>query len=631
MRKKFNAGFAVVVLLLLFATACSNRMVIPPFIWDDNQTGGVDEEQEEFERKSAEVIWYLSNYLQEKITNIVSYTGVNGFAFTDYTTGETTTIALNFNGKLSLQSYLYESGSIRLTFTGKEVSSGKYEFTEYSVSTPTPIVVSDSNGDKISYSVTVPSNSISGTLSDKNATGFSEFTLFTKETSVTSDGEAVDISEYLSRGSIFDGGDGKTEDTPYLVSTSEQFRAMMSAPAKSYFKLESDLILPVDDNFGYLTGVLDGNNKTITLSDRLEGENGEVSSVVFQSMRDGSAIKNITFDIGEADIPKTLIGCSSGKVELNNVRIEGRITADGNNIAPFVGNIGYDKEVGGDGGTYTYTELSLINCVNAVDIIDSTGTHWGLSPFISGNIIGVSGNISKNSITLDGCKNEGTIIGGEVGWAVGNGSNLASIGSFTMNNCSNSGDGKVIGFLKAGDISGDGGKDFYTDSKFVVTNSSPLVEDKSSEISGSSFSYTEDGEISYGITPDLLSQVSYAKIVARYNIVTFVDLSATVSASIGQLDNLAQNGTAILNCIKAVTNKHTGLGDVSGYKTGDTITVNSGTATEESYIFIEPIFGDGYAYFIDSARNTVGMPSSVFMVCYNANDEIVAVISGSKS
>ena len=623
-----NGIFALIMGgVLISCSPLSNLVLLPPTNLETQE----DPEIEQMQKHTANVIWYLGNYLNEKITNILSEVSVAGFVPATLTFSEN---EINLDLKrntalLDFEEYEIGTGTLHITIFGEKTADNTYVCSKYAVSTTDPIVVTNGSGEAVPYTVTVPETPITGQIIDgywPTVTGFSDFTLFTSGTTITANGQPVDISEYLSKGSIFDSGNGKSEETAYAISNAEQLVSMFSSPAGTYFQLSNDISIDNSGNLGYLNGNLDGNGHTIILVGDSSDDELDYSPNLFTSLRSNASIKNITFDFGNSGNVKTLIACTSGPVTLENVRIEGTIIADGNNIAPFIGNIGFSNDVGGEGVGITETEILLKNCTNAVDIIDSTGTHWGISPFIGGNIISLSGATNKIKITLENCKNEGTITGGEVGWAVGNGSNLEKISSFTMTGCSNINGGSVTGYIKAGDISDDGSKDVYTNANFTVTDSANLVTNKSDLVTTSSFTYKEDGTLKYTIDSSLLNEVYQAEIIARYSLVTYVGTSATSSTKIGEMNNLETSDTVKLNTITGITSKHPEIGDVSKNQTGDIITVGN-----EQYVYIASPFDPSWAYFITTKDNNTGTPSTVFMVLRNQNDEIIAVIQGSKA
>ena len=186
-----------------------------------------------------------------------------------------------------------------------------------------------------------------------------------------------------------------TENDPYLISTPEEFMSVISGHVGSYFKLVSDIDF---ENVNYtgiqLDGHLDGNNKT--LSNITTSNSGVFDAIGYRTR---SSVKNLKIDnINVSNDGKAISHIGAFVSELVN----GEIT----NVIVFSGTISNTTDIGngsivGTGGFAgtVYGQSRIQNCGTCIDIL--SGYHVG-------GFIG----LQQGTPTISSCYSKGNIANG---------------------------------------------------------------------------------------------------------------------------------------------------------------------------------------------------------------------------
>ena len=310
--------------------------------------------------------------------------------------------------------------------------------------------------------------------------------------------------------------------------------------------------------------------------------------------------------------PETVKLDSQENELLEDIKIDGRIVANDNNVAPFMIYPGFVSA--------TKLDLTLRNCVNSVDIEDTTNTHWGIGPFISGPSYDFTGTVN---ITLDGCVNEGVITGGQVGWVIANSSKIDTIDAITITDCKNSAGGSVTGYLSAGDICFSGDAADYSnvtaDESFV-----DMVSIDSIDMGSSSASYNKTTrELTISMDPSVADQIASVEVVGRYFLKGY-DADGTEighkTESIVLFEKTESFSDPLtLKALNAVDSDYQGITGTPN--TGDVVTIN-GTP----YIYIGNTYEGAAHTCANTTTHTCGPSGALMIMCYDAADERIGMI-----
>ena len=205
--------------------------------------------------------------------------------------------------------------------------------------------------------------------------------------------------------------EGASAADPFLISTPEQLVAVMGSmnrSSKIYVKLGADIDMTGVTNYKsakYDGGiVIDGNNKKIsnlTVTETLSGNNsfgGLIAHIKGASSIVNLTLENLTVVSGA---PHRFVGgffgylSNSASLTMDNCHVSGSITS-----AWGTANAG---ATGGFVGITVAGNVTITNCTNAADIIDSTNAT---KPLMGG----IVGDYECNSLlTIQNCTNTGKI------------------------------------------------------------------------------------------------------------------------------------------------------------------------------------------------------------------------------
>lgn len=226
---------------------------------------------------------------------------------------------------------------------------------------------------------------------------------------------------------LFDGGTGTAED-PFLIATSEQFKAIDQLNGAPYcFKQTADIVVAAGDEVTKFAGVYDGGNQELS-SARTSGKFAALFNVA--GLSGHATFKNIHVTMGE--LATSLLSCAdwgtSYGADFENLTFTSTselTKANSNNFGFVVINAIYTDN--GDPATYNFKDITVnVNLQNA-------GTCTGV-------LIG-SGPCFNVSTTMNfiNCTNNGTITGtSSVGFLYGNSAYIESLdesGTITVTNC----------------------------------------------------------------------------------------------------------------------------------------------------------------------------------------------------
>ena len=226
---------------------------------------------------------------------------------------------------------------------------------------------------------------------------------------------------------LFDGGTGTAED-PFLIATSEQFKAIDQLNGASYcFKQTADIAVAAGDEVTKFAGVYDGGNQKLS-SARTSGDFAFLFSV--DRLSGHATFKNINVAMGE--LATSLLSCAdwgtSYGADFKNLTFTSTselTKANSGNFGFVVSNAIYTKN--GAAATYNFKDITVnVNLQN-------TGTCTGV-------LIG-SGPCFNVSTTMNfiNCTNDGTITGTDsVGFLYGNSAYIGSLeefGTINVTNC----------------------------------------------------------------------------------------------------------------------------------------------------------------------------------------------------
>lgn len=226
---------------------------------------------------------------------------------------------------------------------------------------------------------------------------------------------------------LFDGGTGTAED-PFLIATSEQFKAIDQLNGASYcFKQTADIAVAAGDEVTKFAGVYDGGNQKLS-SARTSGNFAFLFNV--DGLSGHATFKNIHVTMGE--LATSLLSCAdwgtSYGADFENLTFTSTselTKANSNNFGFVVINAIYTDN--GNPATYNFED----NTVNVN--LQNTGTCTGV-------LIG-SGPCFNVATTMNfiNCTNDGTITGtNSVGFLYGNSAYIESLdesGTINVTNC----------------------------------------------------------------------------------------------------------------------------------------------------------------------------------------------------
>ena len=226
---------------------------------------------------------------------------------------------------------------------------------------------------------------------------------------------------------LFDGGTGTAED-PFLIATSEQFKAIDQLNGAPYcFKQTADIAVAAGDEVTKFAGVYDGGNQELS-SARTSGN----FAVLFNDagLSGHATFKNIHVTMGE--LATSLLSCAdwgtSYGADFENLTFTSTselTKANSNNFGFVVINAIYTDN--GDPATYNFKDITVnVNLQNAGTC---TGVLIGSGPCFNVN----------TTMNFINCTNDGTITGtSSVGFLYGNSAYIESLdesGTITVTNC----------------------------------------------------------------------------------------------------------------------------------------------------------------------------------------------------
>ncbi len=414
--------------------------------------------------------------------------------------------------------------------------------------------------------------------------------------------------------------DQGSESHPIEIDASN-FNILGESKSNLHYVLTSDITLPKSAGIEEFYGVFNGNGHTISFSD--SSADTEMPTL-FGVLYNGARIENLSIDYGDNSsfIKPLSFGCA-GTVVIDDVTIDGTVVAKENNTAPFVVYLGYDY-------TDTPFDLTLSNCVNSVDIEDSTNTHWGIGPFISGPKYLHDDVLAESSVTITDCHNEGIISGGQVGWAFGNNDGVSSLNKITISGCSNRKGGSVTGYISAGAIAYDGDASLTKYDNADVDDSftdASMVNDLGSAMNGSTASYTAEGAVTVNFSSSLPT-ITSAKVIGRYFIEAFADEACmkklghmTYSIVLAEAETSGSSSLSMqMGAVNAVDDEYEGI--TGPLKTGTIITIG-----DQHYVYVGDMIQDwGTVHScLDKGKTHTSDPSSVFVILYDGDEAVGSI------
>ena len=226
---------------------------------------------------------------------------------------------------------------------------------------------------------------------------------------------------------LFDGGTGTAED-PFLIATSEQFKAIDQLNGAPYcFKQTADIVVAAGDEVTKFAGVYDGGNQKLS-SARTSGNFAFLFNV--GGLSGHATFKNINVAMGE--LATSLLSCAdwgtSYGADFENLTFTSTselTKANSSNFGFVVSNAIYTDN--GDAATYNFKDITVnVNLQNAGTC---TGVLIGSGPCFNVN----------TTMNFINCTNVGTITGtSSVGFLYGNSAYIESLeefGTITVTNC----------------------------------------------------------------------------------------------------------------------------------------------------------------------------------------------------
>ena len=226
---------------------------------------------------------------------------------------------------------------------------------------------------------------------------------------------------------LFDGGTG-TEEDPFLIATSEQFKAIDQLNGAPYcFKQTADIAVAAGDEVTKFAGVYDGGNQELS-SARTSGKFAALFNVA--GLSGHATFKNIHVTMGE--LATSLLSCvdwgTSYGADFENLTFTSTselTKANSNNFGFVVINAIYTDK--GDAAAYNFKDITVnVNLQNAGTC---TGVLIGSGPCFNVN----------TTMNFINCTNNGTITGtSSVGFLYGNSAYIKSLdesGTINVTNC----------------------------------------------------------------------------------------------------------------------------------------------------------------------------------------------------
>ena len=227
---------------------------------------------------------------------------------------------------------------------------------------------------------------------------------------------------------LFDGGTGTAED-PFLIATSEQFKAIDQLNGAPYcFKQTADIAVAAGDEVTKFAGVYDGGNQKLS-SARTSGNFASIFNNV-TGLSGHATFKNINVTMGE--LATSLLSCAdwgtSYGADFENLTFTSTselTKANSTNFGFVVINAIYTNN--GDPATYNFKDITVnVNLQNAGTC---TGVLIGSGPCFNVN----------TTMNFINCTNNGTITGtNSVGFLYGNSAYIESLdesGTINVTNC----------------------------------------------------------------------------------------------------------------------------------------------------------------------------------------------------
>ena len=647
---RFIRKVAIICLISILAISCTQNSVLPPWLlpgWDVQNPGGSDKPVEDYadEKEAYGVTTKLVSQLSQNMRVIINalglYSNGNVVGLTDYVeiidssqelisaTSRAVGDSLRFTINAELTNYSFgeevngakeytASGPISIVLVGSVTSEnaafGNVNFSKASIITNEGFSITDQNGTK-DYQLNIsgldtsistscyyvnPSSPLYGKVYDiYQNVDLKIIADTTIECSI--EGVPLDMEGYIDEVVNADAPE-TDEDGRILISTTDDFIAMVEGKTGESYVLTQDIAIPASTVFQELRANLDGDGNTIEFTGAVD-ESVENNDFVFELITNGT-ISNTIFDFGETG-KKTIAKTTLGTVVFDTVTTRGTVLAEDNNTAPFVHYIGYNEDLitVPAPGLGNGTKLTLRNCINEVDITDTTFTHWGISPFISGTM--ANNNPTGSNIILENCINKGTVIGGQVGWVIGNSSQVEELGSLTVSGCSNEEGGSVTGLISAGNVTMDANNNYE---EFDITITEDLatlrtLNDFTASISGTTVTVSEANADNY-------------KIVGRWTVYQGEN-SLTLNLLIGTIDN----GTAVTIPTIAVDSKYAGA---SGTTTGEIITVSVNDSDTQA-VYIGNELGDHTCLSGDGTSHSA-VPATIYVIAYDSNNNPLGAV-----
>ena len=226
---------------------------------------------------------------------------------------------------------------------------------------------------------------------------------------------------------LFDGGTG-TAEAPFLIATSEQFKAIDQLNGTPYcFKQTADIAVAAGDEVTKFAGVYDGGNQKLS-SARTSGKFAFLFNV--GGLSGHATFKNINVAMGE--LATSLLSCAdwgtSYGANFENLTFTSTselTKANSSNFGFVVSNAIYTGN--GDAATYNFKDITVnVNLQNAGTC---TGVLIGSGPCFNVN----------TTMNFTNCTNNGTITGtNSVGFLYGNSAYIESLdesGTINVTNC----------------------------------------------------------------------------------------------------------------------------------------------------------------------------------------------------
>ena len=643
---KKRSIFVALAMVVLTLAACTQYQLVPlPWPGFDNGTT-----QNTAASKALSFTEALDAQLPEHVETLISNSGsVKGLTMNQAAaaTGSLRMARANtLASEITQKTYTFnfigypvpdfgsiETGSFTLTLEGTEetVSGTTTTFTasrySYDFGTLSVIPTGETTAETITLqnlagepSGTVTITTSGGTTTVSGLAGAVTVTgAISSSTSITIGGTTVSGSTIASDGNTasgFAGGLG-TENFPYIIETAAQFERI-DTETFYYYELANDLILPADLHLSGFYGNLSGEGNTISYS------SGELSKSLFWALRNGSVIRNLNIDLGTGTSGKLIATTTVGTVVIDKVNVSGSINMNDNNYGSgYICYVGYGDEP--ELSNRESADVTIRNCTNNLDV---TGyIYWGAAPFVGGFPMN---SVSEDcSLTLENCVNNGRILAGGAGWVFGNSSNVSTLGSLVIRNCTNGPSGEIISYVKTpvNNITWGGVTVVNINADAAAFLETDLVQ--SAEVP-QGVDATLDTE-SKTVTITGASDISSFEVYGGYRIFGYIDdnynatkgsiaAAMTYYIPIGSSDSSEIN----LSAYKAIDMEYEGYSEEN--IDGNFITIGEETYAFIPYIAIDGITGIVHTCISEGTAKHIGDPKELLIVAYNSDGEAEYVI-----